>query len=31
VSCFHFAKRGILGIKTVHGFGPDWVDGRGIA
>ncbi len=31
VSCFHFVKRDILGIGTVHGFGPDWVDGRGMA
>ncbi len=26
VSCFHFVKRGILGIRMVHGFGPDWGD-----
>ncbi len=31
VSYFHCVKRGILGIGTVHGFGPDWVDGRNIA
>ncbi len=30
VSCFHCVKRGILGIGTVHGFGPDRVDGRSI-
>jgi hypothetical protein len=31
VSCFHCVKRGILGVGTVHGFGPDWVDGRSFA
>ncbi len=31
VSYFHCVKRGILGIGMVHGFGPDWVDGRSIA
>ncbi len=31
VSCFHFVKWGILGIRMVYGFGPDWVDGRSIA
>jgi hypothetical protein len=31
VSYFHCIKRGILGIGTVQGFGPDWIDGRSIA
>ncbi len=28
---FSFFKQGILGIRTVHGFKLDWVDGRSIA
>ncbi len=31
VSCLHFVKRGILGIRMVLGFMLDWVDGRSIA
>jgi hypothetical protein len=31
VSYFHCVKRGILGVGTVHRFGPDWVDGRSIS
>ncbi len=31
MSYFHCVKLFILGIGTVHGFGPDWVDGRSIA
>ncbi len=30
VSYFHCVKQGILGIGTVHGFGPDWVNGRSV-
>ncbi len=31
MSCFHFVKRSILGIRTVHGFTLDWVEVRSIA
>ncbi len=26
MSCFHCVKRGILGVRMVHGFGSDWGD-----
>ncbi len=26
MSYFHCVKRGILGVRTVHGFGSDWGD-----
>ncbi len=31
MTCFHFVKRGILGIRMVHGFMLDWAEVRSIA